>query len=30
MTHLKTAVEIFAEVGVEEEPRPEIWKLVRW
>ncbi len=30
MTHLKAAVEIFGEVGVEEEPRPEIWKLVRW
>jgi tetratricopeptide (TPR) repeat protein len=29
MAHLKTAVEIFAEVGAE-EPRPEIWKLVRW
>lgn len=30
MDHLKTAVQIFAEVGAEEEPRPEIWKLVRW
>ncbi len=30
MVHLKAAVEIFAEVGAEEEPRPEIWKLVRW
>ncbi|MBA2464421.1 MAG: AAA family ATPase [Nocardioidaceae bacterium] len=30
MVHLKRAVEIFAEVGVETEPRPGIWKLVRW
>ena len=30
MAHLKAAVEIFAEVGSEEAPRPEIWKLVRW
>jgi len=30
MEHLKTAVRIFADVGVEEQPRPEIWKLVRW
>ncbi len=30
MVHLKTAVEIFAEVGAEAQPRPEIWKLVRW
>jgi DNA-binding SARP family transcriptional activator/Tfp pilus assembly protein PilF len=30
MTHLTEAVRIFAEVGAEEEPRPEIWKLVRW
>jgi tetratricopeptide (TPR) repeat protein len=30
MVHLKAAVEIFAEIGAEEEPRPEIWKLVRW
>lgn len=30
MAHLKTAVETFAEIGAEEEPRPEIWKLVRW
>ena len=28
MAHLKSAVEIFA--AVESEPRPEIWKLVRW
>ncbi len=30
MAHLKAAVEIFAAVGTETEPRPEIWKLVRW
>ena len=30
MAHLKRAVEIFAEIGVDEEPRPGIWKLVRW
>ncbi len=31
MTHLKTAVEIFSDIGAEEEqPRPAIWKLVRW
>jgi tetratricopeptide (TPR) repeat protein len=30
MRHLKRAVAIFAEVGVEGEPRPEVWKLVRW
>jgi tetratricopeptide (TPR) repeat protein len=30
MAHLKTAVEIFAEVGAAEQPRPGIWKLVRW
>ena len=29
MAHLKTAVEIFAEVGAEEEPYPGIWKLDR-
>jgi DNA-binding SARP family transcriptional activator/tetratricopeptide (TPR) repeat protein len=28
MAHLKSAVEIFA--AVESEPRPEIWKLIRW
>jgi tetratricopeptide (TPR) repeat protein len=30
MAHLKSAVEIFAEVGADLEPQPEIWKLVRW
>ena len=30
MAHLKCAVEIFAEVGADDEPQPEIWKLVRW
>lgn len=30
MAHLKAAVEIFADIGAEGEPRPEIWKLVRW
>ena len=30
MTHLKRAVEIFAEVGEEGELQPEIWKLVEW
>jgi tetratricopeptide (TPR) repeat protein len=30
MAHLKRAVEIFAEVGADDEPQPEIWKLVRW
>jgi len=30
MAHLKAAVEIFVAVGTETEPRPEIWKLVRW
>ncbi|MEJ7629932.1 MAG: AAA family ATPase [Nocardioidaceae bacterium] len=30
MSHLKSAVEIFADIGTEQEPRPEIWKLVRW
>ena len=30
MAHLKSAVAIFAEVGGSEEPRPEVWKLVRW
>ena len=30
MRHLKLAVAIFAEVGLEGEPRPEVWKLVRW
>ena len=30
MAHLKSAVEIFADIGAGEAPRPEIWKLVRW
>lgn len=30
MTHLKAAVSLFAEIGVEEPPRPEVWKLIRW
>ena len=30
MTHLKRAVEIFAEVGEKGELQPEIWKLVEW
>ncbi len=30
MEHLKAAARIFTDVGVEEQPRPEIWKLVRW
>ncbi len=30
MAHLKLAVEIFADIGAAEEPRPAIWKLVRW
>ncbi|HEX6151339.1 AAA family ATPase [Nocardioides sp.] len=30
MEHLKSAVEIFAAVGADNEPHPEIWKLVRW
>ena len=30
MAHLKAAVEIFSEIGSEDEPQPEIWKLVRW
>ncbi len=30
MAHLKEAVRIFAEVGEEKEPQPEIWKLVEW
>ncbi|MEO7422006.1 MAG: AAA family ATPase [Ornithinibacter sp.] len=30
MFHLKRSVEIFAEVGEGPEPRPGIWKLVRW
>jgi hypothetical protein len=30
MAHLEEAVRIFAEVGAEGEPQPEIWKLVEW
>ncbi len=30
MAHLKAAVEIFAEIGAQEEPRAGIWGLVRW
>lgn len=30
MDELKRAVAIFAEVGGEGEPRPEVWKLARW
>ena len=30
MAHLKSAVEIFAEIGTEGGYQPEIWKLVRW
>jgi len=30
MTHLKRAVEIFAEIGERDELQPEIWKLVEW
>jgi DNA-binding SARP family transcriptional activator len=30
MAHLKSAVEIFSEIGADEDPRPEIWKLVHW
>ncbi len=30
MSHLKSAVEIFAEVGEGQQLEPEIWKLVRW
>ena len=30
MRHLKQAVEIFAEVGVDVVPRPGVWGLVRW
>jgi predicted ATPase/DNA-binding SARP family transcriptional activator len=30
MTHLKRAVEIFAEIGEEGQLQPEIWKLVEW
>lgn len=30
MEQLKAAARIFTDVGVDEQPRPEIWKLVRW
>lgn len=30
MEELKRAVAIFAEVGAEGEPQPELWKLARW
>ena len=30
MERLKRAVAIFAEVGGEGEPQPEVWKLARW
>ncbi len=30
MAQLKRAVAIFAEVGAEGEPQPEVWKLARW
>ena len=30
MDQLKRAVAIFAEVGAEGEPQPEVWKLARW
>ncbi|MGA8986698.1 tetratricopeptide repeat protein, partial [Aeromicrobium sp.] len=30
MVHLKAAARIFTDIGVEEQPHPEIWKLVRW
>ncbi|HEX2739637.1 MAG TPA: AAA family ATPase [Rubrobacter sp.] len=30
MAHLKRAVELFAEIGEEDELQPEIWKLVEW
>jgi DNA-binding SARP family transcriptional activator/tetratricopeptide (TPR) repeat protein len=30
MHHLKVAVSLFAEIGADEGPQPEIWKLVRW
>ncbi len=30
MHHLKLAVSMFAEIGADEGPQPEIWKLVRW
>jgi tetratricopeptide (TPR) repeat protein len=30
MAQLKRAVAIFAEIGAEGEPQPEVWKLARW
>ena len=30
MAHLKRAVELFAEIGEDDELQPEIWKLVEW
>jgi tetratricopeptide (TPR) repeat protein len=30
MEQLKRAVAIFAEIGAEGEPQPEVWKLARW
>jgi DNA-binding SARP family transcriptional activator/tetratricopeptide (TPR) repeat protein len=30
MRHLKSAVEILGEIDAREQPRPGIWKLVRW
>jgi hypothetical protein len=30
MAELKRAVAVFAEVAADEEPQPEIWKLVAW
>src|SRR4051812_35181331 len=30
MEQLKRAVAIFADVGAEGEPQPEVWKLARW
>ena len=30
MEQLKRAVTIFAEIGAEGEPQPEVWKLARW
>lgn len=30
MEHLKRAVSLFAQIGTDDEPLPEVWKLVRW
>lgn len=30
MEHLKRAVSLFADVGADEGPQPEVWKLVQW